>query len=528
MNETLWKLEQAQTQDRITVSQFRFWLQQLLAVWVLATVVCFGVGLREEEQRRHVRAWVIASVGQVTPLKSVSWQGRNYDPEILATHLSDTVYHGTLKEWLVWAGGLGFLLSVLFATIRWQRLQRKGQREQHIRGAELLPLTQLQARLNKRGTTGAFTIAGVKIPLALECSHSLVCGATDSGKSMTIRGRLREIANKEEPCIVVDPEGEFVREFYDPARGDWLLNPLDARCPTWSPWGEGESDADIAAQAASLFPIVPGMAEAAAYYHTAARRTYRELLKHARVHEPSHIPDMLAEEVKNNGSRLASKEVISTMQNALDAFRYLQPGSREWSARSWVENKQGWVFLSFREVDKEATLPLVSLWLESLNRRLLSQEIAPRQTTHVVIDELAVLRAQPTLVESESRGRKRGLSITLGFQDVQQLYPIYGRPLTNSLLNQPATRLLLRTNDGETQKWCADNIGERQIQRHHESETVGPAFGRDSITRMQQFPTEPAVLPSEFGNFASREGVLKVANFGAARRRVALVPLEEK
>jgi DNA helicase HerA-like ATPase len=58
-------------------------------------------------------------------------------------------------------------------------------------------------------------------------------GDTGSGKSSAIREILRQIAERGETTIVYDPALEFTPEFYSPARGDLILNPLDARCPYW-------------------------------------------------------------------------------------------------------------------------------------------------------------------------------------------------------------------------------------------------------------------------------------------------------
>ena len=57
--------------------------------------------------------------------------------------------------------------------------------------------------------------------------------------------------------MVLDPDREYLSEFYRPQRGDVVLNPLDERCPRWTPWLElrpGYADADAEAQAESLFP----------------------------------------------------------------------------------------------------------------------------------------------------------------------------------------------------------------------------------------------------------------------------------
>ena len=68
-----------------------------------------------------------------------------------------------------------------------------------------------------------------------ECEHFLITGATGAGKSMAIRSLLRQLQARGELAIVVDPECEYVSEFYRRARGDLILNPVDERCPYWSP-----------------------------------------------------------------------------------------------------------------------------------------------------------------------------------------------------------------------------------------------------------------------------------------------------
>jgi len=80
--------------------------------------------------------------------------------------------------------------------------------------------------------------ASFRIPKKLESSHILLMGDTGSGKSNAIRQILREVQKRGESAIVYDPAGEFVQEFYRPDRGDFILNPLDARCPFWNLNGE--------------------------------------------------------------------------------------------------------------------------------------------------------------------------------------------------------------------------------------------------------------------------------------------------
>jgi hypothetical protein len=105
----------------------------------------------------------------------------------------------------------------------------------HVRGITLVSARKLARKLAARA---GVRLAGIRIPHALECQHFLIAGSTGSGKSVAIRSLLRQIEKREETAVVVDPECEFVSEFYQPGRGDLVLNPLDARCPRWSPWYE--------------------------------------------------------------------------------------------------------------------------------------------------------------------------------------------------------------------------------------------------------------------------------------------------
>ena len=83
-----------------------------------------------------------------------------------------------------------------------------------------------------------------------------------NGKSTAIRWMLRQIQECGQTAVVLDPESEYVPEFYRPERGDLVLNPLDAGCPTWSPWWElkpGSEARDAEALAAALIPDPPNV-----------------------------------------------------------------------------------------------------------------------------------------------------------------------------------------------------------------------------------------------------------------------------
>jgi hypothetical protein len=82
----------------------------------------------------------------------------------------------------------------------------------------------------------------------------MIMGDSGVGKSILRRQILLQIAERNETTIVYDPALEYTPHFYQPDRGDVILNPLDARCPYWSPSHEVVHEAEALTLATLLFP----------------------------------------------------------------------------------------------------------------------------------------------------------------------------------------------------------------------------------------------------------------------------------
>ena len=163
----------------------------------------------------------------------------------------------------------------------------------------MIPPRRLARELRRtelRSERAGVELAQVRIPRSTECEHFLITGATGAGKSMAIRSLLRQIQARGELAIVVDPECEYVSEFYRPARGDLILNPIDERCPYWSPWlelSERYYQADAATLAASLIPEPPRGYESGSdhFFRQSSRTLLESLLQVAARREPQSIPE---------------------------------------------------------------------------------------------------------------------------------------------------------------------------------------------------------------------------------------------
>ncbi len=167
-----------------------------------------------------------------------------------------------------------------------------------------------------------------RIPRRLESSHILLMGDTGSGKSSAIRQVLRQVIGRGESAIVYDPAMEFVSEFYSPARGDLILNPLDARCPYWE-LGEEINREETATTIAAAF--LPEKEYEKEYFTDGPRRVLAHLLK--RKPQPRDILRWMAdpdEWIVRMGEGNAAGGPARSGSTGAEGGRYLQPqhGSR--------------------------------------------------------------------------------------------------------------------------------------------------------------------------------------------------------
>ncbi len=97
------------------------------------------------------------------------------------------------------------------------------------------------------------------------------------GIASIVRQLLRQIRSRSETAIVYERTQEFTPEFYNPARGDRLLNPLGQRMPHWTPGDEVTHSAEALSLATSLGPAAP--TESAPIIIESARRILAHPLK---------------------------------------------------------------------------------------------------------------------------------------------------------------------------------------------------------------------------------------------------------
>ena len=375
-----------------------------------------------------------------------------------------------------------------------------------------------------------------RIPRRLESSHILLMGDTGSGKSSAIRQILRQVEGRGESAIVYDPAMDFVGEFYSPARGDLILNPLDARCPYWG-LGDEINRAETATAIAAAF--LPEKEYEKAFFTDGPRRILAYLLRSGP--QPRDILRMMADpasmELRVKGTPLAAlldlgapaqrAGVLSSLNMVADCLELLpewdEAKGKTFATSEWYTERKRWVFLTSSPDYREKILPLHSVWLDLFILRMMGYcEDQNARPVWFVLDELASLNKLPQLHTAVTENRKYGNPVVLGFQGRSQLEKRYGQD-AEAMLSQPATKVFFKTSEPRAAKWISEAIGEIEVERLKESRSMGMLSSKKSYA--MEIATKPLIIASEISGLEPLHGFIKQENrvvpahFALAKKR---------
>src|SRR5262249_7336160 len=100
--------------------------------------------------------------------------------------------------------------------------------------------------------------------------------------------------------------------------------------------------------------------------------------------------------------------------------------------------------------------------------------------------------------------------LVLGIRNHPQLVDCYGTVDTERILNQPLTKILLRSSDHLTAKWISEQIGDVEIERLVADEDFLSWRRRKIFYRERS--VERLVLASEIQGLSDRNALLKSGN----------------
>jgi type IV secretory pathway TraG/TraD family ATPase VirD4 len=490
----------------------------------------------------------------------LQWERKSYLNTDVERWLREAIYEGQ-KPWALlfrdaWKVGLALLvLGFLVALPRDRARRRVLKYGRRTKGPELVTAAQFNRSqqsdgigfiTKERRTFAEFVLRRegkmVRIPRERESSHVMMMGDTGAGKSSLIRQILMQVEERGETAIVYDPALEYTPQFYEPGRGDVILNPLDARMPYWSPCDEVRHEAEAEGLAAALFKDDP---RTNPFFVMVPRQIFAHLLTEQPKRTPQELLAILRDE-RELAKRLKDTEhaaaiypdagpqrggMIATLNSVTNALKLL-PRKEEvktsWTATEWAEQRQGWLFITSPPEFRERLRPLISMWLDMLVLRLMNQGRPGVRPVWFILDELQSLHALPQLHTAITESRKAKNPVVLGFQGRSQLEELYGRK-AEAMLSQPATKIFLRTDEAHSSEWISQTIGDQEIERLRESRMEGhfPNNRRGSRSYQQDRSKERLVIASEIQGLPDLHGYVKGGNL-VVRLRFPYIELPKR
>jgi hypothetical protein len=383
------------------------------------------------------------------------------------------------------------------------------------------------------------TLAGVAVAAEDETKHFKLIGTTGTGKSTAILEMLSAALARGDRAVIADPDGGYLRHFYDAGRGDRILNPFDSRSAKWDLFGEITDDYDVDQLARALIPDHEGpdrswrgyartfFSAVTSQAHAAGSREVGELYRLLVVAGTAELRTLVAGTPaqpfleEHNGRMFDS--IRSVTSSAVSALEYVsRQRSDALSVREWVRGLPGAqeakpsrvLFMPYRAGQIPALRSTISAWMrlaifEAMNREEGDQRL------WFVVDELDALGQIDGLKDALARLRKFGGRCVLGFQSVSQVSATYGSGEANTIVENCGSTLILRCSGSEhggTSQFASRLIGEREVTRitTSRSRRMNELFG--AVSHSEHSGVETAVMGSQIEQLPDLSGYLKLAS----------------
>lgn len=449
----------------------------------------------------------------------------------------------TLRSWQTSLGDspspasaqlLGALIYVFLGYLSGRALAHRKPDSRHQRGT----IIDEDHGKPQRPRRHALTLAAHAIAPLDETKHFKLIGTTGTGKSTAIRELLSRALARGDRAIIADPDGGYHERFFDPYRGDALLNPFDATSSKWDLFAEIAEPYDVDQLARSLIPESGSNTDrewrgyARTFFTAVTRQLYdagirdiAELHRLLAIAPASELQVLLqgtpAQPFLEDSNARMFSSIRSVTTSQLSALEYVagQTGP-SLSVKAWTRggtatagHNRGSLFLPYSANQIAAVRSLIATWLRLAIYECMTGKERD-QRLWFVIDELDALGPIDGLKDALARLRKFGGRCVLGFQSIAQVSNTYGQGEAQTIVENCGNTLILRCSASEaggTAQFASRLIGEHEIIRTQITKTRRPGEFQLSTSRSDHHLTEPAVLPSEIEQLPDLAGYLKLA-----------------
>lgn len=441
--------------------------------------------------------------------------------------------------------GMGYLIPVAIVLILLHLGSKGGDSgsKQHVRGASMTDEEKLSKAIVSMVNSDSLPITQkVKLPQQYETTHFFTIGRPGCGKSQLFYRIIQKVMSRGDKAIIYDFKGDQVAKFYDPEK-HILFNPFDKRCAQWNIFNEIESPLDIRSIANSLIPITGNDP----YWSNAARDVFAGILTacyqagrktNDEVYRCCSMPaqDLSSFLARYPGTETATRHlaqdkagasILSIMSSSTQCFEYLRNIKGDFSIRKWAsdDTDKRSVFLTNYTEISDTIRPILSLFVELAGKRVLSMPDNLQRRFFFFIDEFGTLNNLPTIPTMLTNGRSKGMSIWIAIQDIGQIEKIYGKDLSQTILNSCATSFTFAVNDPFTADFISKKLGEREIRQINVSHSDGQS---SSSTTSYQTMNERVVMASEVQNLPNLVFFLKIPEYNITPLALNIVSIPDR
>jgi hypothetical protein len=439
--------------------------------------------------------------------------------------------------WVQLVLGLALLIVIGIVGGKVLALQSSVREPKHLRGAFVSRAANKKVREARSDIP--VTLAGIPISPADETKHFKIIGTTGTGKSTAIREILDAALSRGDRVIIADPDGGYLNRYYDPKRGDVILNPFDADSHKWNLFGEITEDYDIEELARAL---IPDSGDEDRIWNEYARTLFTQVIRQLRNADncddrelsrllnkadddelSSLLEDTSAARFFKDGSEKMLASIQSTLASAVGALEHIkQQEAPPLSVRAWVRDGRSGsaggrgkvLFLPYKAVEIAALRRIISAWMRLSIFEAMNCEESD-QRLWFIVDELDALGAIDGLKDALARLRKFGGRCVLGFQSIAQVSGLYGKGTAETIVENCGNTLILRCSASErggTSEFASKLIGQREVMHTTISTTSRSGQWGSSTSESEQLRIEPAVMASEIERLPDLAGFLKIAS----------------
>ncbi|GAB3785842.1 type IV secretion system DNA-binding domain-containing protein [Dyella agri] len=394
-----------------------------------------------------------------------------------------------------------------------------------LRGGELVHSKDLRLELRRRRMASTLLrIGDVPLVAGSETQHVALLGTTGTGKTVLLHSLLDQMG-RAAPLVVYDTKGDLLAVHCDPTR-DVILNPLDLRCPAWTPWNEIETPADAWLVAEAWLPVRASAQDP--FWSEASRQLFADILTCAPVDTRTNAElfrlctQATNEELRrllagtpsgrlfaDDAAERMRESVRSTLAMGLRALQFLDSSARAgdgFSMRRFVRNAVAEgsgcrVFLGCPPQQAAAITPLIAVLIESAAAALMA--LGPNRDRRVgfIVDEFPTLPPMSYVQRLMAEGRAYGAMVMLAAQTHAQIRKTYGTESADTITSLCSTHVVFRINDPESAERASKLFGEAEYDESRESDTHGKSgatanLGSNRVIRRAVLASEVLTLPN--------------------------------